>query len=252
MAAVLRNESSWLPAAVLSTAVHLVLFLVLVFGINWQSRPPETVSVELWDRPPEPVVQAPPKPEPKPEPRPEPKPVPKPPPPPPKPEPVTKKPDIALEKDKKAPKKEPPKKEIAKEEPKLDLKFDPAEQLRKEMQDLQRDREKRDAMAQAKPSPPSAPPAAKVDPTYANRISAKIKGNLILPPNIVGNPEAVFDVEQLPSGEVLSAKLRTSSGNKSYDEAVERAIFKSSPLPLPDRREQFQRRLELRFRPLDR
>ena len=62
MAAVLRNENSWLPAAVLSTAVHLLLFLVLVFGINWQSRPPETVSVELWDRPPEPVVQAPPKP----------------------------------------------------------------------------------------------------------------------------------------------------------------------------------------------
>ena len=37
----------------------------------------------------------------------------------------------------------------------------------------------------------------------------------------------------------------------AYDEAVQRAILKSSPLPRPDRPEQFQRALTLRFRPLD-
>jgi len=35
---------------------------------------------------------------------------------------------------------------------------------------------------------------------------------------------------------VLSARLRTSSGNRAYDEVVERAILKSSPLPRPDGR----------------
>jgi colicin import membrane protein len=49
----------------------------------------------------------------------------------------------------------------------------------------------------------------------------------------------------------MSAKLRQSSGNKAYDAAVERAILKSSPLPRPDRPEQFRRELEIKFRPLD-
>jgi len=74
----------------------------------------------------------------------------------------------------------------------------------------------------------------------------------VLPPEIKGNPEAIFDVVQLPTGEVLSARLRKSSGNKAYDEAVERAILKSSPLPRPDRPEQFQRNLDLKFRPHER
>ena len=66
-----------------------------------------------------------------------------------------------------------------------------------------------------------------------------------------GNPEAIFDVVQLPTGEVISVKLRKSSGHRAYDEAVERAIHKSSPLPKPDAGMAFQRALELRFRPLD-
>jgi len=73
----------------------------------------------------------------------------------------------------------------------------------------------------------------------------------VLPPDIPGNPEAIFDVVQLPTGEVLSVKLRKSSGHKAFDDAVDRAINKSSPLPKPDRPEQFQRSLEIKYRPLD-
>ena len=47
----------------------------------------------------------------------------------------------------------------------------------------------------------------------------------MLPPDIPGNPEAIFDVVQLPTGEVMSAKLRKSSGYQAYDAAVERAIL---------------------------
>jgi colicin import membrane protein len=36
---------------------------------------------------------------------------------------------------------------------------------------------------------------------------------------------------------------------RSYDDAVQRAILKSSPLPKPDRPEMFRRVLTLQFRP---
>ena len=86
---------------------------------------------------------------------------------------------------------------------------------------------------------------------WTDKIRAKIKGNLTLPPDMPGNPEAVFDVSLLPTGEVLDVKLRRSSGVRAYDDAVERAIRKSTPLPRPERAELFSRDLTLRFRPLD-
>jgi colicin import membrane protein len=57
-------------------------------------------------------------------------------------------------------------------------------------------------------------------------------------------------VVQLPTGEVISAEIRKSSGSKAYDDAVLRAILKSSPLPKPDRPGiQIPRELLLKFRP---
>jgi colicin import membrane protein len=68
---------------------------------------------------------------------------------------------------------------------------------------------------------------------------------------MTGNPEAIFDVVQLPTGEIIDVQLRKSSGVHAYDDAVQRAILKSTPLPRPDRPDLFQRQLTLRFRPLD-
>ena len=79
------------------------------------------------------------------------------------------------------------------------------------------------------------------------KIRSKVRGNIIA--EIAGNPEAVFSVVQLPTGEVLTATLVKSSGNAAYDQAVERAILKSSPLPKPDQADVFQRQLTLKFRP---
>ena len=73
----------------------------------------------------------------------------------------------------------------------------------------------------------------------------------ILPPDIAGNPEAIFDVVQLPTGEIIDATLRKSSGVRAYDDAVQRAIMKSSPLPRADPPDLFQRTLTLKFRPQD-
>ena len=97
-----------------------------------------------------------------------------------------------------------------------------------------------------------APSAPVVNNAYAGRIRAKILGKIPPFPEIPGNPEAIFDVIQIPSGDVIEVKRRKSSGFTAYDEAVERAIRGSSPLPLPvGAQEQFQRQLELKFRPKD-
>ena len=92
---------------------------------------------------------------------------------------------------------------------------------------------------------------AKAEGDYVGKIRAKVKGNIILASDVTGNPEAVFEVVQLPTGEILSVKLQKSSGNRAYDEAVERAINKSSPLPKPEQVDIFQRQLSLKFRPLE-
>ena len=92
---------------------------------------------------------------------------------------------------------------------------------------------------------------ARAEGDWIRRIQAKVRGNVILPPDLAGNPEAIFDVVQLPTGEILDVQLRKSSGVRAYDEAVQRAILKSSPLPRPERVELFQRTLTLKFRPVD-
>ena len=74
---------------------------------------------------------------------------------------------------------------------------------------------------------------------------------MVLPPDMTGNPEAIFEVVQLPTGEIIDAVLRKSSGVRAYDDAVQRAIIKSSPLPRPERPDLFQRTLTLKFRPQD-
>ena len=106
-----------------------------------------------------------------------------------------------------------------------------------------------EARARANEAAKGARNRAQLD--WIDKLRSRIRGNINLPPDIPGNPEAVFDVVQLPTGEIIDVKLRKSSGVRAYDEAVQRAILKSSPLPKPVPADLFQRNLELRFRPLD-
>jgi len=237
------DEPGGFASGVLAVLVHLVLLTFLVIGVRWQTSRPEAVVVELWDRAPVAEPEAPPPPEPAPKvaepPPPAPKIEPKPEP---KVEPV--KPDIALEREKK-PKKEP-KKAQKKEEPplKLDQRQRIREQLAREQEAFRQSQPRPDAARAAAPALAAAPDAG-----YIDKIRTKIRLNIVLPPNIPGNPEAIFDVVQLPTGEVMRVQLRKSSGVAAYDDAVERAIRKSSPLPQPDRPEQLRRELTLKFRP---
>jgi len=244
-----RVDPGKAASAALAALVHLALAVLLVYGIHWQTRPPEAVEVELVRAvpdPPAPVVEAAPEPAPPPkvEAKPEPKVEPKPAPP--------AKPDIALkEKEKPKPKAEP------KVEPKPQPKPAPdktsKQLLDRELKELAAEREKQLAaqeLAQMKATHAAAA-RSKATADYIGKIRAKIKGNIVLPPDIKGNPEAIFDVVQLPSGEILSVKLKKSSGHAAYDNAVERAILKSSPLPKPEQGDLFSRALELKFRPLE-
>lgn len=253
------EPGEWLSLA-LAVLVHVLLALVLIFGVRWQNRPPESVTVELWEAPqaapPPPAV----------EPKPAPKVEPPPPPPAPKPEPRIEKPDIAEKAPPPVPKPvpkpaakkiEPKPKPVAKPGPLKPRVTEAEKQLKeaaaREQASLVLDRERQAIAEQLKreAAQASAAASARALEGWIAKIRGKIKGNILLPEGIKGNPEAIFDVVQLPTGEVLSVKLRKSSGHAGYDQAVERAILKSSPLPRPDRPDQHRRELELKFRPLD-
>jgi len=248
----LRQDPGLTWSAVLAVLVHLFFLSVLVFGVRWQTKQPDAIAVELWTQLPPMEQAAPLQVEPAPAPVPEPAPKVEPAP---KPEPVAKaeakpaKPDIAVEKT--PPKKPEPKKvEPKKLEPKIDQQKLMREQLARETEQVSREREKQEITQQLAREAAAAQGRAVAD--YVGRIRGKIRGNIVLPQDIpAGNPEAIFDVVQLPTGEVLNARLRKSSGHKPYDDAVERAILKASPLPKPERPDLFQRSLELKFRPLD-
>ena len=87
---------------------------------------------------------------------------------------------------------------------------------------------------------------------FSAKISAKIKRNIVEPPDVPNDARAEFLVTVLPGGRVLPPRLVKSSGNKAYDSAVERAILKSEPLPMPDDAGLFKqfRELKLGFQPV--
>jgi colicin import membrane protein len=236
------------PAAMLALAVHVLLVAALVVGVHWQSRAPDVVNVELWRAPPEPAPP-PPKVEP-----------PAPPPPaPPKAEPRIEKPDIAVkEKPKPKPKPPPPKPEpkpVAKAKPappKPDESLAQqllAQALAREDQQRAAERERQAIKDQLQREQLAAHNRAMA--TWVDKIRNQIRGNSVLPPDIRGNPQAEVLVSLLPTGDVLEAKLLISSGHQAYDDAVLRAILKSSPLPKPDTQDLFERNLQLKFRPKD-
>src|SRR5262245_16105757 len=232
----------------LALAVHAVLVAVILVGLRWQSHRPDTGTVELVDAAP-PPPPPPPVEEPKPPPEP-PKPVPEPP----KPEPKIEKPEIVEKKappPKPKPKPKPEPKVVEKPKPKPDPQFVKRmqEEAAREQKALDEQRRAREARETAQKLAAAA--QQKAVEAWTDKIAAKIRGNIVLPPDLVGNPEAIFDVTLLPDASVLTVRRRKSSGHAGYDAAVERAIYKASPLPKPDQPTAFRRDLELKFRPKD-
>lgn len=237
MNAVLSYEPYKLPAGLLALAVHLAFFALLYFGFSWQYTPPESISVDLWQSLPESVVVPP-------------EPV----------EPVqavessvvpeaVAKPDIVLPDKKKVEKKpadarkpymkEPDDKPL----PKIIIDTQPMAPTPSvaDQQAVEAAREQQERAAATKRA---------VD-EYVGKITTKIRRNIVEPPDVSKKMRAEFMVTLLPGGMVLNTRLSKTSGDARYDDAVERAILKSQPLPLPPDAAMFKnfRELKLGFEP---
>jgi colicin import membrane protein len=252
-------------AGVLALAVHAILIAAMLISFSWKSTQPMSIAeVELWDalpieevvvkplpKPlPEPLIKEEPKVEPKIEPKPEIKDEPK--------------ADIELEKKLKEDEKHKKQAELDKikkqalleeklEKEKLVKEKQKDEALRKLQEELLADDTKtaKPATANTKASQTSSASAGEVD-KYKAMIQAKIQRNVNKSLCGDGKPELSFDITLMPTGEVQgSPKLVKSSNMSACDDAVERAILQSQPLPLPadvNLRAQF-RNIRLIFHP---
>ena len=264
MSATVYYEPNKLPAGILALVVHSVFFALLYFGFNWnrQVSSPATMSVELWPSLPEEVVAPPANP---------------------KVEEVVQpplqqqekivEPDIVIP-EKKIPEKkkiaskpvatQPEKKkpvpkpvEVIKLKPRSDtqkpaeLKPDTriADQQAAREQAIRAEQAAREqsekAAREASNRAEQAAAVGRVMDEYMAKIQAKIRSNVVMPPDVAEDAHGVFSVTLLPGGAVLKAELKMSSGNATYDTAVQRAILKSDPLPLPPDAQLFNRFREL-------
>lgn len=87
-------------------------------------------------------------------------------------------------------------------------------------------------------------------PGYAGRIRGRIKPNIVFTEEVHGNPTAEVEVLTAPDGTIISSKLIKSSGLKSWDDAVLKAIDKTEKLP-PDTDGRVPDKLLLVFKPLE-
>ena len=67
--------------------------------------------------------------------------------------------------------------------------------------------------------------------SYAGRIRARVRPNIVFTDDIPGNPMAEVEVRMAPDGTITSSKIVKSSGVKSWDNAVLRALDKTETLP---------------------
>jgi colicin import membrane protein len=269
-----REKKGYVQAALLSVAVHGLLLLALLISVNWKTTQPATIAeVDLWDSLPS---QSAPVPQPKPVSKPEVvvKPIVKPP-------PVIDKlidnepaVDIALEKKKALEKlkKELEQKQAMDKKKKLDemkqamLNDDLlAKEKKVKQQKLKQQNEALKKLAEEMLAADNAAGSQQVLSSkaaanagvvgeYTNKIRQKIRSNVNKSLCGSGNPELKFDLSLQPTGMLNGhPKLTKSSGNTACDEAVERAIMASAPLPLPSDTALFSqfRNLNLIFRPND-
>lgn len=251
MSAVVCHEPYKLPAGLLALLVHAAFFALLYFGFSWQAEPPATLSVELWQSLPEvaPPVEA------EVEAR-----VEEVLPPPAEVEEVIK-PDIVMPDKKpkiearhveKPPEKLPEKPKV-KPEVKPEVRKEIVQPAQPSAAELQAARETalREQAARAQAAQEAA--TGRMVDEYIGKIAGKIRRNIVMPPDVAKDARAEFLVTVLPGGTVLNARLLKSSGNAVYDTAVERAILKSQPLPLPADASLFKRfrELKLGFQPVE-
>jgi colicin import membrane protein len=275
------------PALALALLAHVLLIAGLAFGVHWRSSEPTTMAAELWSSTPQ--AAAPRAMEPPPTAPPEVKkapPVVKQPEPPPTPTPAPAPPDpqIAIEKAKRDEAKraqaeeDQANREKAQREKADKVKADKAKaELEKQQEDQAQkkaaaDKAKADkaeaarqdaaraaylkriqGMADATGGPTDTGTALRSSgpsASYAGRIMARIKPNILFTDTVDGNPKAVVEVKLAPDGTITSRRLIQSSGAKVWDDAVLRAVDRTEVLPR-DVDGRVPPQVEIGFRPHD-
>ena len=90
--------------------------------------------------------------------------------------------------------------------------------------------------------------------SYLHGIYAKVVENWSRPPSARNDMQAELVVELIPTGEVVSVTLLTSSGSPRFDESAERAVRKARRFDVPQDMSLFEarfRRFTLLFKPED-
>ena len=271
----------------LALLVHALLIVAIAWGVRWKSSEPEGVVAELWSALPQVAAPrpTPPPPEPKPAPVVEPKPVPQPAIA--KPAVVAPQVDaqIAIEKAKREQAKRDEAKRDEAERVEAKKKADVAKREDARRAEVERERqrvadeqaEKKKLAEQAKKDDTrqtaireanlkkmmsqagtsddasatgTATRTAGPSATYAGRIKARIKPNILLTSPVAGNPSATVEVRVAPDGTIVGRKLVTSSGVAAWDETVLRAIDKTEVLP-KDVDGRVPSTMTIAFRPLE-
>ncbi len=234
------------PGAALAVAVHVGLVAALALGVSWRMNTPEAVSAELWASVPQ--VAAP---------RVEEPPAPNPPPPPPPAPPKAEAPpqptaaQIAIERERKVKEEQREKErekerlEAEKKKREADDKKREADEKRKQAEAEKREQAQRERLReeqlrriqgalQGSGAPTSTGTAAQdaaPSASYAGKLKAAIKPNIVFSDVLPGNPAAEVEVRTASGGTILSRRVLRSSGVKEWDEAVLRAIDKTGTLP---------------------
>ncbi len=230
-----QTEPGLVRAVLLALVMHGLLGALLFYGIRWQSGKPEVAEAELVVLPSYSLPRA--------EVKPEPKPVER------EPEPVVLKPEIVIKAPEPPPKKE---RELPKAPPKARVEPPPKDDIRKLLdKELQRDpvkeaMEKEDRGGVAARA--GAEAAQRGTQEWGNAIRSRAYSRMRDYEGAGIKGTAVVEVTVLPSYEVLSVRLVSSSGNPEFDADAERAVRAISPLPRPKDDASFQRVLKLNFR----
>jgi colicin import membrane protein len=67
--------------------------------------------------------------------------------------------------------------------------------------------------------------------TYGGKVAARVKPNIVFGEEIAGNPSAEIEVRTAPDGTIVGQRIYKSSGVRSWDEAVLKAVIKTQVLP---------------------
>lgn len=141
-------------------------------------------------------------------------------------------------------KKEEEKRKLEEEKRKL-------EEERKRKADEQRrlKEEMERSLAQEAEARAEAARIGEVQKTWAQVLASHIESRWLRPPSLPSGLRCRVKIDLLPNGEVVAVQILTSSGNQAFDLATENAVYKSSPLPLPEDPKAFERQLIIWFDP---